>query len=56
LVGHSLLREGVRGFTVECVGARVPSDHLEAESGKARFQLTRGLLQLFRSDLSSIPT
>jgi hypothetical protein len=47
----SLRGEGVGGLTVQCVGARVPADHLEAQSGKAGFQLTSSLLERLDGDL-----
>ena len=43
--------EGVGGLAVECVGARVPADHLEAQPGEARLQLAGGLLERFGGDL-----
>jgi transcriptional regulator with XRE-family HTH domain len=51
VVDHNLFREGVCGFTVECVGACVPPDHLKAQAGEARFQLAGGLLERFGGDL-----
>ena len=53
VVGHRQRGEGVSGFSIEGVRARVSTDHLEAEAREAWLQFARNLLERFGGDLSA---